>query len=206
VVLIGTIMAERLLYLPSAGFCLLLALGIAKIGRGRRATAALGALAVVVYGARTVERNTVWRGAPAFFPAMVAAAPRSARSHRELGLLLSEQNRHDEAVGEIETALRLAPDEPMTLYNLGNVLARAGRYPEAIAAYQRSLERKPDLVSAYVNLGSAYSDQGDEAAAEAVFRRGLAVDSGVPDLHLNLAKALLRQGRTPTPLVDYRAP
>jgi tetratricopeptide (TPR) repeat protein len=204
VVLIGTIMAERLLYLPSAGFCLLLALVITTIGRGRRATAALGALAVGLYGARTVERNTVWRDAPTFFRAMVADAPRSARSHRELGLLLSEQNRHDEAMGEIETSLRLAPDEPMTLYNLGIVLARAGRYPEAIAAYQRSLERKPDLVSAYVNLGSAYSDQGDEASAEAVFRRGLAVDSSVPDLHLNLANALLRQGRTAEAEVEYR--
>jgi tetratricopeptide (TPR) repeat protein len=204
VVLIGTIMAERLLYLPSAGFCLLLALGITTIGRGRRATAVLGALAVGLYGARTLERNTVWRDAPTFFRAMVADAPRSARSHRELGLLLSEQNQHDEAVAEVETSLRLVPDEPITLYNLGNVLVRAKRYPDAIAVYERSLERKPDLISAYVNLGSAYSDHGDEAAAEAVFRRGLAMDSGVADLHLNLANALLRQGRTAEAEVEYR--
>ncbi len=203
VVLIGTIMAERLLYLPSAGFCLLLAFGITTIGRGTRLTAALAALVVALYGARTIERNTVWRDAPIFFRTMVADAPRSARSHRELALLLSEENRNDEAVAEIETSLRLAPDEPMTLYNLGNVLVRAKRYAEAIDAYQRSLDRQPDLVSAYVNLGGAFSEHGDEAAAEAVFRRGLAIDPRMPDLHLNLANALLRQGHQAEAEVEY---
>lgn len=204
VVLIGTVMGERLLYLPSAGFCLLLAVGIATIGRGTRGTAVLTAIVVALYAARTVERNTVWRDAPTFFQAMVADAPRSARSHRELGLALSEQNRSDEAVAEMETSLRLAPDEAMTLYDFGNVLMKAGRHPEAITSYERALARMPDLASAYVNLGNAYSERGDEAAAEGVFRRGLAVSPGMPDLHLNLANALLRQGRTAEAEPEYR--
>jgi len=207
-VLIGTLMAERLLYLPSAGFCLLLALAIvtigARIGRRPTATVALAAVVVGLYAARTVERNAVWRDAPTFFAAMVADAPRSARSHRELGLSLSEQNRHGDAIAEMETSLRLAPDEPVTLYDLGNVLVRTGRLGEAIAAYERSIELRPDLASAYVNLGNAHSQRGDEAAAEAAFRRGLAIDSQVADLHLNLANALLRQGRTADAEAEYR--
>jgi len=203
-VLIGTIMAERLLYLPSAGFCLLLALAIARIGRGPGATVALGVLVVGLYAVRTVERNMVWHDTPTFVQAMVADAPRSARSHRELGLSLSERNRHDEAVTELGTSLRLGPDEPTTLYDLGNVLAGAGRYTEAIAAYERALERRPELVSAYVNLGNAYSARGEEGAAEGAFRRGLAVDARVADLHLNLANALLRQGRAAEAEAEYR--
>ena len=204
VVLIGTVMGERLLYLPSAGFCLLLAVAIATVGHGTRLPAILTALVVALYAARTVERNGVWRDGPTFFRALVADAPRSARSHRELGLELSEENRSDEAVAEMETSLRLAPDEAMTLYDFGNVLMKAGRHPEAITAYERALERMPDLASAYVNLGNAYSERGDEAAAEGVFRRGLSVSPGMPDLHLNLANALLRQGRTAEAEPEYR--
>jgi tetratricopeptide (TPR) repeat protein len=208
VVPIGTIMGERLLYLPSAGFCLLLAIGIAaagaRIGRGRAATGALASLVIGLYAARTLERNVVWHDAPTFFAAMAADAPRSARSHRELGLSLSEQNRHDDAVAELRTSLRLAPDEPMTLYDLGNVLVRAGRPADAIAAYQRAIERKPDLTSAYVNLGNVHSQRGDEVAAEAVFRRGLATVPAAADLHLNLANALLRQGRVGEAEAEYR--
>ena len=207
-VLIGTIMAERLLYLPSAGFCLLLALGIASLGarldRGPTVTVMLAAVVVGLYAARTVQRDTVWRDAPTFFAAMVADAPRSARSHRELGLSLSEQNRPGAAVAELETSLRLAPDEPTTLYDLGNVLVRAGRPVEAIAVYERSIERRPDLVNAYVNLGNAHSQRGDEVAAEAAFRRGLAIDSQAAELHLNLANALLRQGRNADAEAEYR--
>src|SRR5262249_22388549 len=59
-VLIGTIMGERLLYLPSAGFCLLLALALARIGRGSGATVALGVLVVGLYAVRTIERNAIW--------------------------------------------------------------------------------------------------------------------------------------------------
>jgi tetratricopeptide (TPR) repeat protein len=204
VVVIGTIMGERLLYLPSAGFCLLLAVGTVTVGRGRRGAAVLTAIVVGLYAARTVERNTVWHDAPTFFQAMVADAPRSARSHRELGLALSEQNRSDEAVGEMETSLRLAPDEAMTLYDFGNVLMKAGRHPEAITSYERALERMPDLASAYVNLGNAYSARGDEAAAEGVFRRGLSVSPGMPDLHLNLANAVRNQGRATEAEPEYR--
>src|SRR5262249_61816542 len=109
VVLIGTVMGERLLYLPSAGFCLLLAVGIATIGRGPRGTAVVAAIVVALYAAGTVARNTVWHDAPTFFQAMVADAPRSARSHRELGLALSEQNRSEEAVAGTETPPKLPP-------------------------------------------------------------------------------------------------
>ena len=126
------------------GFCLLLAFGITTSARGpaasERRTVALAALVVALYArAHHRAQHGVARRADVL-PAMVADAPRSARSHRELALLLSDENRHDEAVAEIETSLRLAPDEPMTLYDLGNVLARADRYPDAIDAYERALD------------------------------------------------------------------
>ena len=109
VLLIGTIMAERLVYLPSAGFCLAVAGALESVTRGAmadvvptRAAAparppddlrrlaspalALPLIAVVaLYGVRTVSRNSVWRDRATFFGTMVVEAPNSARSHRELG-------------------------------------------------------------------------------------------------------------------------
>ena len=204
IVPIGTVMAERLLYLPSAGFCLLVGLVIARLGGQGWLTIVLAAVVVGLYGARTVTRNTVWREPLAFFQTMVADAPRSARSHRELGLVLSEGGRHDEAVAELEASLRLVPDEPITLYNLGNVLSKAGRGDQALRAYEQALAQQPGLVSAYVNLGNVYSTRGDEASAAAVFRRGLGQAPDAAELHLNLANALLRQGRQAEAEAHYR--
>src|SRR5258705_109794 len=82
-VTIGTVMAERLLYLPSAGFCLLVASATDVLGRPSRARRVGGALFVAAlvafYVPATMLRNRVWRERRGFFEAMVASAPRSAR-------------------------------------------------------------------------------------------------------------------------------
>ncbi len=193
-VTIGTIMAERLLYLPSAGFCLLVACLGGLFRQRRMATVTMVAL-VCGLAALTVQRNRVWRDPQVFFETMVATAPRSARSHRELGLVWSRLGRHDAALAELQAALALDPGNAVTLYNLGNALAQAQRYDDAIVAYREAVERQPDLVAAIANLGSAYSARGDERAAEDWFRRGLEVDPHSPSLHMNLANACFRQGR-----------
>jgi Flp pilus assembly protein TadD len=61
--------------------------------------------------------------AAAFFNGAVAAAPRSASAHRDLGLALIEMGRYQDAVVQLEQAAALDPADPATkLY-----LARARR-------------------------------------------------------------------------------
>jgi tetratricopeptide (TPR) repeat protein len=210
VVTTGTIMAERLLYLPSAGFCLLVAVGIEtaarRLGRaaGPRAATAVTAALVLVWGAGTVARNRVWSDPLVFAEALVADAPRSARSHRELALAYRERGRHTEAEAQIRQALAILPDSAVSLYDLGHVLMRAGRFDDAIAAYRRALEVQPDMVDAMINLANAYSARGDEAAAEEWFRRAIALRPDSADAHMNLANTLLRLGRMQEAEAEYR--
>jgi tetratricopeptide (TPR) repeat protein len=207
---IGATMAERFLYLPSIGFCLCVAVAIDAIksggrrgGPSRRSLAAfIVTVLVVLYAARTMARNRIWSDRLAFTEAMVADAPLSARSHRELGLAYSWQGRHDEAIAALRASLDIS-EHPAALYDLGNVSLRARRFDEAIAAYARALERKPDFAAAMTNLGNAYSGRGDERTAETWFRRGLAADPANVKLHTNLANALLRQGRPAEAVVEY---
>src|SRR5437868_5736013 len=97
VVPIGTIMGERLAYVPSLGFCLLLALAIRAVAAraGYRTAAVLCAALALTYAVRTVARNAVWRDPRTFAEALVRDAPRSARGHRELGLVLAHAGEHD---------------------------------------------------------------------------------------------------------------
>ena len=206
-VTIGTLMAERLLYLPSVGFCLLAALALEALGRRLGGAMATGALAVALLGCwvpATVLRNGVWRERRTFFETMVESAPRSARSHRELALVYSDLGLHERAIAELRLALAILPDEAIDLYDLGNVLLRAGRPAEAIDAYRRSLAHDAGLVPAMTNLGNAYSAAGDEPSAEVWFRAGLARAPRAFDLHLNLANSLIRQGRLAEAEAEYR--
>ena len=246
---IGTIMAERLLYLPSAGFCLLagaLLERAATVGTGRRPapraaaradrpgadrgaalpagvpveiaspTLTLGRLAALhlalplglvlaLYAVRTWTRNAVWHDPLTFFSAMVVDAPRSARSHREIGTALAAAGRFDESRRAFERALAIKPRDPATLYNLGNALVQAQQIEQAIDAYTGALEVKPDFADALENLGNAESLRGDHEAALTWMRRALTLTPRSATLHMNIANELFRLGVSDEARAEYRA-
>jgi tetratricopeptide (TPR) repeat protein len=195
---LGPPLAERLLYLPSAGVCLLAASAIRSLAdRGRVARRAADGIAVVVLVAATgltIARNRVWREPSIFFHTLVADAPLSARSHRELGNFLGERQETAAAVKELQASMNILPN-PATAYSLGNVLAQARRPDEAIAAYERALSLKADFVEAMTNLATTYGEKGDDRTAITWFERVLALRPGFVELHMNYANSLQRLGR-----------
>jgi Flp pilus assembly protein TadD len=203
--LIGTIMGERLVYLPSVGFCVAVAAGLgwmagereaASRGPTRWSAACVAPLAVVVvlFGARTVARNAIWREPLIFFETMVVDAPRSARSHRELGTALTAARRFAEAKQAFDRSLAIKPEDSATLYNYGNALGGEGRFDEAAAMYRRAIAANPTFGQAYENLGNAESMRGDQQAALAAFRQALELTPESPFLLMNLANTLFRAG------------
>lgn len=203
--LIGTIMGERLAYLPSAGFCLAVAGALAWVGGQRepegRAPApwsmrfvVLVAVVAALCGARTIGRNAVWREPLGFFSTMIVDAPGSARSHRELGLALANVGRFDEARRSFERSLAIKPDDSTTLYDYGNELSSEGRWDAAVDAYRRSIAKNPTFVQALENLGNAESMRGDQQAALAALGRARELTPDAPYLLMNIANTFFRAG------------
>ena len=116
----GTIMGERLAYLPSAGFCLLVALGWNWL-RGRQRVVALAALTaiVAVFAMRTMARNRDWQDNLNLYSAGVRVSPGSAKMHGNLGGEYMASAQWDLAAAEYDTALRINPDYPDVLAAYG---------------------------------------------------------------------------------------
>ena len=107
----GTIMGERLAYLPSAGFCLLLALlWLYLEGRERRLAWGLLAVIIVAFGTRTMLRNRDWHDNFTLFSADVKAVPGSAKVHSNLGTQYYALGQLDEAGKQFNIALSIYPD------------------------------------------------------------------------------------------------
>ena len=136
----GTIMGERLAYLPSAGFCLLAALGWNWL-RGRQRTLALAVLTAVVaaFGMRTMVRNRDWRDNLNLYSAAVRVSPGSAKMHNNLGGEYMADVQWDLAASEYETALRINPDYPDVLSAYGLLEAWRGHSDVAGQMMERAL-------------------------------------------------------------------
>ncbi len=124
---IGTIMGERLAYLPSAGFCLLVALALNWL-RERQRLVATGILTCVMaaLAIRTFVRNLDWKNNDKLYAAAVLAAPGSAKVHLNLSAVYMNAGKLDLASKEVQEALRIYPDDPSALENYGLIECRRG--------------------------------------------------------------------------------
>ena len=136
----GTIMAERLVYLPSAGSCLLLAYGWNCLEK-RQKVLAWGLLAAVVLAlsVRTVVRNRDWTNDFALYSSAVRAVPQDAKMHAGLARQYSLRNQVASAVAEYQTALRINPDSADTLASYAVMQYQLGNYSAAGAMMEKAL-------------------------------------------------------------------
>jgi hypothetical protein len=152
VILSGTTMADRFLYLPSAGFALLLASlpGVVKewggnfadwLSRGIWAILILIGLNNAIF---TLLRNPVWGDEKRFFTRLVEQDPILAVAHHNLGYAYYREGDLRTAESEYRKALSLNPDYAESHATLGDVLVKTGRYREAIAEYEAYLRFNPD--------------------------------------------------------------
>lgn len=82
----------------------------------------------------------------------IKADPRLLDAHINLGWLLHEEGRLDEAERAYRDAIAACGGEPSLLYNFGVLLEDMDRKQEALHAYQAALQGNPGLADCHYNL------------------------------------------------------
>jgi len=167
---IGSIMADRFMYLPSIGFCaaaavILLAIS-EKVAPLTRVRWGLPVALIGLLGIRTYVRNVDWNDNVSLWQSTVAAAPASFKAHMIYGqmLLANADQDHsrpvetaiDNSITQEEIARSIVEREPPlplkwldpTVYlNLakayrmkGQILETNGNHDDAVSLYRKSLE------------------------------------------------------------------
>jgi tetratricopeptide (TPR) repeat protein len=173
----GTIFAERVAYLPSAGFCLIAAGWI--VGAARRADAiarwrwgVLAALALALAG-RTVIRNPVWESDETLFTDMVRVSPGSAKAHYDFAYMSAERGSLRRGLEHYIRATQIYPKYWDAWAGRGRMERLLGNPAAAEAAYAESVRLAPFAENGYFGLGLAREDRGNRAGAEEAYREGL---------------------------------
>lgn len=193
---IGTIRAERLLYLPSAGFCILAALaGTWALAQRPRLAAVAVASLLLLYAGRTWARNFDWASDVTLFQATVIAAPQSAKAHHNLGAALADAKRPDDAAMAFREALQIYPEYEEAAFGVGHMYDVRGLTAGALRWYRETLRIDPRHVKSYLNRGAILYNRGDLDGAEAEFRAGLAIVPEEPRLLTAVGFVRLAEGR-----------
>lgn len=205
------LMAEHHAYLPSAGIFLALAVLLdgarAALGPARaRLTMAhgLAALWVIALAVAAVRRNEAWRTELALWQDTAAKSPGKARVLGNLGVILHNSGRIEEAERHLRKAVTCG-EVPMLVYsNLAHLLNLKARYAESLAVSERALSISPDSASLHFNRGVSLCNLGKLDEGRDALLRALEFSPNHADSHVALGHMymLLRRPASARPHLD----
>lgn len=212
-IMIGTGMAERLLYTPSLGFCLIAGLMIVKTsvkwnpaenfslktvpGRAPMLTT-IGLLIFIAWSGKLLSASRVWKNNYTLYLSGVNNAPNSTRTHYYLGNYLVKPEFH-KGKGEEETrkilrrginslhrSIEIYPrfSDPFT--QLGVAHFRLNNNDSALYYYNRSAAINPQNATVQNNLGTVYFAAGKYQESLPYFLEAVRLNPTYSDAHMNV--------------------
>ncbi|RHY42758.1 hypothetical protein DYB34_008032 [Aphanomyces astaci] len=150
---VGTIVAERLLYFPSVGVCLLAGYTLdTALHRGsHRQQVALVGIAttlLIVATARTLCRNRDWTDEVALFEASVKVAPWSTKVLSNLSKVLLNSDA-PRAAAYLERALHVLPHYSIGHFNLGLAYVNMGKSLHCMDSLLKAIDVDHSLAVQY---------------------------------------------------------
>ncbi|KAF0029544.1 hypothetical protein F2P81_018649 [Scophthalmus maximus] len=203
---VGFVVAERVLYMPSMGYCILVAHGLGRMCSvvGRWGTTVLSVsilLLLLLFSWKTVQQNHVWLSREALFRSGIQTLPHNAKVHYNYANFLKDTGRQEEAIHHYTTALRLYPRHASAMNNLGTLTP----YPEeAERYYRKALDTNPQHNRALFNLGNLLKSKGKEKEAEALLVDSIRFGPHFADAYSSLASLYAEQRRFPEANDIYR--
>jgi protein O-mannosyl-transferase len=177
---VGTNMAERFLFMPSVGFCLVVAILLSKFFTLKNSDNLLNIkplsivliAMVTLLGLKTVLRNPAWKDNYTIFTTDIEVSKNSAKLQTSVG-------------GETIDTFR----------NEKNLELRTLKMKEAIEHLKRAIEIHPTYKTPYLLIGNAYLYLDDSENAIKYYEAALKLDSTFKDARANLAIAKNTQYR-----------
>uniref|UniRef100_A0A8C2CUI4 dolichyl-phosphate-mannose--protein mannosyltransferase n=1 Tax=Cyprinus carpio TaxID=7962 RepID=A0A8C2CUI4_CYPCA len=186
---VGFVIAERVLYLSSAGYCLILAYAVGFCSchwKKHKVSATLTLLCVNV--ARSAQRSQQWRSEQSLFASALSVCPLNAKVHYNVGKNLADRGNQSAAVKYYREAVRLHPKYVHAMNNLGNILKERNELKEAEVLLSAAVNIQPDFAAAWMNLGIVQNSLKKFDKAEQSYWNAIRFRKKYPDCYYNLGR------------------
>ncbi|MFH1005029.1 MAG: tetratricopeptide repeat protein [Bacteroidota bacterium] len=201
----GGILAERFLYAPSLGFCIIVTwlLGFKlRIANYELRIQNLKLYIVhcisyivlfLLYSFKTITRNSVWHDNMTLFSTDINASPNSCQVWRHCGseiinLGITEKNParkkefFENGTAQLRKALKINPHFGDAFFKMGVAYQTVHvNNDSAIFYYTRAIQEAPGFAISYNNLGILYETTGKQEIASYYYNKAVEVNPYFPD-------------------------
>lgn len=211
---VGFVVAERILYAPSMGFCMLVALGFQLLLDHKKNLRILlwffmGFL-ITFHGLKTFIRNFDWESEYTLFQSALKVNQQNAKLFNNVGHALEKDSRWREALEYFKAAAKVQPDDIGAHINVGRTYNHLNMSLEAESAFRAAIALFPPIIpgksytarvapshlNAYLNLASLIAkNESRLKEAEMLYKTAVTMRVDYVKAYMSRGEILVRLGR-----------
>ncbi|MEK7659259.1 MAG: tetratricopeptide repeat protein [Patescibacteria group bacterium] len=166
----GTIMAERLMYFPSFGGLMILAVALEQLLKSsKRLGLSILLILLAIYGLLTISQNRVWASRETLLTDSFKKSPNSVVAKTDYGILMFERDKELAKKLSLEVYEKY-PDYIQNLNLRGVVEVQEGDFTRAEKFLERALELRPKHQNTLQNLSRVYFTLGKYSETEEMLK------------------------------------
>ncbi|CAG05580.1 unnamed protein product, partial [Tetraodon nigroviridis] len=210
---VGFVVAERVLYVPSMGFCVLFAHGfkiISQKGHLKKVSWLILGVLLTTHAVKTFNRNWDWESEYTLFTSALKVNKNNAKLWNNVGHALEGQNNYGKALQYFLQATRVQPDDIGAHMNVGRTYKNLNRSKEAEEAYLVAKSLMPQVIpgkkyatrvapnhlNVYINLANLIrANESRLEEADQLYRQAISMRPDFKQAYISRGELLLKMNK-----------
>lgn len=210
---VGFVVAERVLYVPSMGFCILVAHGfkiLSQKGHLKKISWLIIGVLLTTHAVKTFNRNWDWQSEYTLFTSALKVNKNNAKLWNNVGHALENQNNYARALQYFLQATRVQPDDIGAHMNVGRTYKNLNRSKEAEDAYLVAKSLMPQIIpgkkyatrvapnhlNVYINLANLIrANESRLEEADQLYRQAISMRPDFKQAYISRGELLLKMNK-----------
>ncbi|XP_021172737.2 protein O-mannosyl-transferase TMTC3 [Fundulus heteroclitus] len=210
---VGFVVAERVLYVPSMGFCVLVAHGfkiVSNKGQLKKLSKVMIGVLLTTHAAKTFNRNWDWESEYTLFTSALKVNKNNAKLWNNVGHALENQNNYAMALRYFLQATRVQPDDIGAHMNVGRTYKNLNKSKEAEEAYLVAKSLMPQVIpgkkyatrvapnhlNVYINLANLIrANDSRLEEADQLYRQAISMRPDFKQAYISRGELLLKMNK-----------
>ncbi|KAG9490438.1 hypothetical protein GDO78_006007 [Eleutherodactylus coqui] len=209
---VGFVVAERVLYVPSMGFCILVAHGWKKLSskRLRKLSWIFLALVLFTHAVKTFNRNWDWESEYTLFMSALKVNKNNAKLWNNVGHALENERNYAKALRFFKQATHVQPDDIGAHMNVGRTYKNLNKSKEAEESYLIAKSLMPQVIpgkryaarvapnhlNVYINLANLIrANESRLEEADQLYRQAISMRPDFKQAYISRGELLLKMNK-----------